>query len=61
MKRSKLLDAVVDAKIESISQGGDCETYLREALRYGLVGYVDLTDEELLGVLQEHNLSKEDI
>ena len=63
MKRSNLLDAVVNARIESISEGGSCEDYLRELLRYGLPTepLVDMTDAQLLALLQEHNLTEEDI
>ena len=63
MKRSDLLDAVVNARIESISNGGTCEDYLREVLRYGLptVALVDMTDEQLIALLHEHNLTEEDI
>lgn len=63
MKRSNLLDAVVNARIESISEGGSCEDYLRELLRYGLPTepLVDMTDAQLLALLHEHNLTEEDI
>lgn len=63
MKRSDLLDAVVNARIESISEGGTCEDYLRELLRYGLPTepLVDMTDAQLLALLHEHNLTEEDI
>lgn len=63
MKRGDLLDAVVNARIESISEGGSCEDYLRELLRYGLPTepLVDMTDAQLLALLHEHNLTEEDI
>ena len=63
MKRSELLDAVVNARIESISEGGSCEDYLRELLRYGLPTepLVDMTDAQLLALLHEHNLTEEDM
>jgi hypothetical protein len=63
MKRSDLLDAVVNARIESISEGGTCEDYLRELLRYGLPTepLVDMTDAQLLALLHEHNLTEEDM
>jgi hypothetical protein len=63
MKRSDLLDAVVNARIESISEGGTCEDYLRELLLYGLPTepLVDMTDAQLLALLHEHNLTEEDM
>lgn len=63
IKRSRLMDAVIEAKMESICQGGTCEDYLKEVLRYGTAHapLVDLTDEELLAMLYEHNLTEEDI
>ena len=63
MKRSKLLDAVVEARMNSICEGGTCEDYLREVLRYGATTppLVDLSNEELLALLEEHNLTEEDI
>ena len=61
MKRKEMMDAIIDAKIESISQGGTCEEYLREALRYGLSALVDMSDDELRFILDEHNLTEEDI
>ena len=63
MKRSELLDAVVEARIESICEAGVCEDYLREVLRYGLPTepLVDMSNEQLIALLHEHNLTVEDI
>ena len=63
MNRTKLLDAVVEARINSICEGGTCEDYLREVLRYGAPTepLVDMTNEQLLALLEEHNLTEEDI
>jgi len=63
VKRSDLLDAVVNARIDSICEAGVCEDYLREVLRYGLPTepLVDMTDEQLIALLHEHNLTEDDV
>jgi hypothetical protein len=63
ISRSKLLNAVVEARINAICDGTTCEDYLREVLRYGLPTepLVDLSDQQLIALLEEHNLTEEDI
>ena len=63
MKRKDMFDAIVNAKINSISEGGSCEDYLREVIRYGLPvdALVDMTDERLRLEMADLNLTEEDL
>jgi hypothetical protein len=61
MKRSELLDAVVDKKMQFIKYSMTYETYLREALRYGITALVDVSNEELYVMLDDYKLTVEDI
>jgi len=64
MKRSELLDAVVNARIKHIHKTNmTCESYLRDVLRYGspTEPLVDMSDEQLTAILHELKLTVEDI
>jgi len=52
MTRNELIDRLIDARIESIYQGGGPEQYLRELFAYGpqgiYDGYENADDEDLI-------------
>jgi hypothetical protein len=60
MKRSQLMDAIVDKKMAAIAKGMGVDAYLREALRYGLHALVDVSTEELHAILEDYKVARSD-
>lgn len=47
-QREKLIDALIDARIQNIRNNSDEEWWMADVMNFGWIGYIEYTDEELL-------------